>query len=113
MNFMNFKFFLLQHKKIYTLKLIVALSSSLLHHDICFQSFFPLFFKADLHSINVICPTNPLCWQMCCSGQNYRLEELISKLLTMKSITGISDSLYTSFISVIEFISLMGSVKTC
>ena len=82
MNFMNFKFFLLQHKKIYTLKLIVALNSSLLHHDICFQSFFLSFFKADLHSVNVICPTNPICWQMCCFGQNYRLEELINKLLT-------------------------------
>ena len=76
MNFMNFKYFLLHYKKIYTLKLIVALNSSLLHHDICFQSFFPTFFKADLHSVNVICLTNPICCQMCCSGQNYRLEEL-------------------------------------
>ena len=44
MNFMNFDFIfnfcLLQHNKIYTLKLIVALNFSLLRHDICFQSFF-------------------------------------------------------------------------
>ena len=57
MNFMNFDFifktFLLQHKKIYTLKLIVALKFSLLRHDICFQSFFTSFIKVDLHSINV------------------------------------------------------------
>ena len=57
MNFMNFDFifkiFLLQHKKIYTLKLIVALNFSLLHHDICFQSFFTSFIKVDLHSMNM------------------------------------------------------------
>ena len=58
MSFMNldfiFKFFLLQRKKTYTLKLIVALNFSLLQrHDICFQSFFSSFFKVDLHSTNV------------------------------------------------------------
>ena len=43
MNFMNFDFkFFLQHKKMYTLKLIVAVNISLLCHDICFQSFFHL-----------------------------------------------------------------------
>ena len=46
MNFMNFgfifKFFLLQRKKIYTLKLIVVLNFPHLPHDICFQSFFPV-----------------------------------------------------------------------
>ena len=57
MTFMNsdfiFKFFILQSKKIYTLKLIVALNFSFLRHGICFQSFFPSFFKADFHSANV------------------------------------------------------------
>ena len=57
MNFINsdfiFKFFILQSKKIYTLKLIDALNFLLLRHGICFQSFFPSFFKADLHSMNV------------------------------------------------------------
>ena len=43
----NFNFFLLQLKKIYTLKLIVAL----LRHDIYFQSFFPSFFKEEKTSI--------------------------------------------------------------
>ena len=45
MNFVFiFMFFLLQRKKIYTLKLIVTLNFSLLHHDICFQSFLSYFF---------------------------------------------------------------------
>ena len=43
MKFMNFDFiftfFLLQHKKIYTLQLIIALNFSLLRYDICFQEF--------------------------------------------------------------------------
>ena len=43
-NFMSFdfifKFFLLQCKKIYTLKLIATLNFSLLPHGICFQSCF-------------------------------------------------------------------------
>ena len=69
MNFMNFDFifnlFLLQRKKICTLKLIVALNFSLLlHHDIYFQSFFSSFFKADLHSTNVSHVTDAICWQM-------------------------------------------------
>ena len=44
MNFMNFdfifEFYLLQCKKICTLKLIVALNFLLLRHDICLQGFF-------------------------------------------------------------------------
>ena len=56
MNFMKFyfifNFFILQRKRIYTLNLIVALNFPLLRHDICFQSFFPNFFKKDLHSTN-------------------------------------------------------------
>ena len=36
-----FNFFLLHLKKIYTLKLSVALNFSLLRHDSCFKSFFP------------------------------------------------------------------------
>ena len=59
MNFMNFdfifKFFLLQRKKIYTLKLIVALNVWLLRH-IWLQSFFHLSLRqlsiqGDLHSM--------------------------------------------------------------
>ena len=54
MNFINFdfifNFFLFQRKKICTLKLIAALNVWLLRHGIWFQSFFPSFFKADLHS---------------------------------------------------------------
>ena len=57
MNFMDldfiFKFFLLQRKKIYTLVLIVGLNLLHLQHDICFQIFFPSFFKVDHHSTKV------------------------------------------------------------
>ena len=42
--FFIFTFFLLQRKKIYTLKLIVDLNFSLFRHHICFQSFFSSFF---------------------------------------------------------------------
>ena len=68
MNVMNFdfifNFFLLRRKKIYTLKLIVALNFSLLCHDICFQSFFSSFFKADLHSTNLSRATHAVRWKM-------------------------------------------------
>ena len=50
----NFKFFLLHCKKIYTLKLIVTLNFSLLCHDICFQSFFPSFFKDTINTYNCL-----------------------------------------------------------
>ena len=83
-NVMNFdfifKFFLLQRKKIYMLKLIVALNFSLLCHDICFQCFFPSFLRADLYSMNVNHVTDAVCWQIV-FWQSYRLEELINKLL--------------------------------
>ena len=46
------------------LKLNVTLNLSLSGHDICFQSFFPSFFKADLHSRNVSQATDTICWQM-------------------------------------------------
>ena len=62
-NFINFdfifKFFFFN-----MLKLDVTLNLSLLGHDICFQSFFPSFFKADLHSRNVSQATDTICWQM-------------------------------------------------
>ena len=68
MNFMKFdfvfKFFLFQHKQMYTLKLTIALNFSLLCHIICFQSFFPSFFKVDLHLTNVSRMTDAICWQM-------------------------------------------------
>ena len=68
MNVMNFgfilNFFLLQRKKIHALKLIVALNFSLLRHDICFQSFFSSFFKADLQSTNVSHAIDAIRWQM-------------------------------------------------
>ena len=86
MTFMNsdfiFKFFILQSKKIYTLKLIVALNFSFLRHGICFQSFFPSFFKADFHSANVGHTTDAVRWQMVFFWQSYRLEELRNRLLT-------------------------------
>ena len=56
-NFINFDFnfkFFLQCKEIYTLKLIVTLNFSLLCHDICFQSFFPPFFKDTINTYNCL-----------------------------------------------------------
>ena len=50
MNFMNFDFFFLQCKKIYTLKLIVTLNFLLSHNDICFRSFF---FLPSLRQISI------------------------------------------------------------
>ena len=83
MNFINFDFivkcFLLQGKKLYTLKLIVAFDFSLLCCDVCFQSCFFFFFKADLHSTNVSRMTDGK-WGF--SWQSYWLEELINKRLT-------------------------------
>ena len=83
-NIMNFDFifkFFLQCKKIFMLKLIVALNFSLLCYDICFQCFFPSFLRADLYSMNVNHVTDAVCWQIV-FWQSYRLEELINKLLT-------------------------------
>ena len=81
---MNFDFifkFFLQRKKIFMLKLIVALNFSLLCYDICFQCFFPSFLRADLYLMNVNHVTDAVCWQIV-FWQSYRLEELINKLLT-------------------------------
>ena len=58
------KNFILQRKKIYTLELIVTLKFSLLCHNICFQSLFPSFFKADLHSTTVSRVTDAIYWHM-------------------------------------------------
>ena len=83
-NIMNFDFifkFFHQRKKIFMLKLIVALNFSLLCYDICFQCFFPSFLRADLYSMNVNHVTDAVCWQIV-FWQSYRLEELINKLLT-------------------------------
>ena len=83
-NIMNFDFifkFFLQRKKIFMLKLIVALNFSLLCYDICFQCFFPSFLRADLYLMNVNHVTDAVCWQIV-FWQSYRLEELINKLLT-------------------------------
>ena len=91
MNFMNFdfvfKFFLLRSKKIYTLKLIVALNFSLLRHDICFPSFLPSFFKAALHSTNVSRAIDSIRWEMGFFWQSYRLEKLINKILTKRNLS--------------------------
>ena len=48
-----FKFFL-QRKKIYTLKLIIALNFSLLFNDICFQSFFPSLKRISIQWMRVV-----------------------------------------------------------
>ena len=72
-----------------------------------FKTFFPSFFKVDIHSTNVSCATDPIRWPSF-FFQSYRLEELINTLLT-KCFTDISDSLYTLPISVMEFIFVMKS----
>ena len=72
-----------------------------------FKTFFPSFFKVDIHSTNVSCATDPIRWPSF-FFQSYRLEELINTLLT-KCFTDISDSLYTLAISVMEFIFVMKS----
>ena len=61
-NFINFDFISKFFFNI--LKLNVALNFSLLGHDIYFQSFFPSFFKADLHSSNVSQAPDTIRWQM-------------------------------------------------
>ena len=72
-----------------------------------FKTFFPSFFKVDIHSTNVSCATDPIRWPSF-FFQSYRLEELINTLRT-KCFTDISDSLYTLPISVMEFIFVMKS----
>ena len=72
-----------------------------------FKTFFPSFFKVDIHSTNVSCATDPIRWPSF-FFHCYRLEELINTLLT-KCFTDISDSLYTLPISVMEFIFVMKS----
>ena len=77
----NFKFFLLQCKEIYTLKLIVTLNFSLLCHDICFQSFFPSFLKVDLYSANASRSTDAIRWQMfssALSGYGWKVFKRVS-----------------------------------
>ena len=79
MNFMNFdfifQFYLLQCKKICTLKLIVALNFLLLRHDICLHGFFPSF-KVDLHSTKVSRATDTIRWHMVFFQSQFELNEM-------------------------------------